>query len=65
MKNSFKELQELQEKQYQDNLMNVKKSMDGNLGFIAQFVQIIDLYFSKLINLFINWSGGNSDDVKK
>ena len=65
MNNSFKELQKLQEEQYKNNLMNVKQSMDGNLDFISQFAQIIDLYFSKLMNLFVNWSGGSSDKLDK
>ena len=64
MKNSFKELQQLQEEQYENNLMNVKQSMDGNLDFVSQFAQIVDLYFSKLMNLFINWSGGSSDKLE-
>ncbi|MBT8189271.1 MAG: hypothetical protein HKN67_09835 [Saprospiraceae bacterium] len=65
MNNSFKELEKIQEEQFKNNLRNVKNSMDGNLEFISQFTHIIDLYFSKLMDLFVNWSGGSSDKPEK
>lgn len=59
--NNFKELERLQEEQYQNNLLNLKTKLDSNMGVLGMFSEVIELYFSKIINLFVNWSGGNSD----
>ena len=34
-KNSFKQLERLQEKQYEENLQEVKKKVDGNINTIS------------------------------
>jgi len=61
-KNSFKELEQIQEEDYKDNLDKVKRSMDGNLNSIGSFVNIVDLYFSKVMSYFVTMFGGESQE---
>ena len=59
-KNSFKQLEKLQEKEYEENLSKVKKKVDGNINSISSIMNVIDIYFSKVIGYFISKSGGTS-----
>lgn len=64
-KNSFKELEKIQEEEYVKNLDKVKKSLDGNMNSLAALTNFIDLYFSKVFSYIINMSGGSLDDKKE
>lgn len=64
LKNSFKKLEELQEEEYSNNLLEVKKKVDGNLNSVNSFMNIIDVYFSKLLGYFVTMSGGDSSNSK-
>ena len=66
-KNSFKKLEKLQEEQYADNLEEVKRKVDGNINSIGSFINILDVYFSKVIGYFVAMTGGTtkSDDDKE
>lgn len=63
-KNSFKELERLQEEQFSGNINSIKNSLDSNLGIIGIFTELIEMYFSKVTNLFINMSGGSEKEEK-
>ena len=60
-KNSFKELEKLQEEQFVKNLDKVKQSLDGNLNSLASLTNFIDLYFSKVVSYIVSMSGGSLD----
>jgi len=60
-KNSFKELEKLQEEEFVKNLDKVKESLDGNMNSLASLTNFIDLYFSKALSYIINMSGGSLD----
>lgn len=60
LKNSFKQLEEEQEKQYSSNLNRVKDSIDSNLGGLSFFTNIIELYFARLGSYVVNMTGGDS-----
>jgi len=62
-KNSFKLLEEEQEKDYADNLKKVKKSVDGNLGGVSFFTNIIDVYFARVMSFFVSMTGGAESDM--
>ncbi len=64
-KNSFKELEKLQEEKYSSNLNNVKKKVDGNLNSVHSMLNIVDVYFSKLIGYFVSMIGGENSDKGK
>ncbi len=67
--NNFKELEKEQEKAYEENTNRIKSSIDGNLDAISHFTNIIDMYFSKILNYMFsiddkkeNKSDQNSDN---
>lgn len=60
--NSFKELQELQEEEYKDNLNKVKQSVDSNVNSIGSLSNIVDLYFSKVLSYLVSMTGGSDKD---
>jgi len=60
--NSFKELQKLQEEEYEDNLNKVKQSVDSNVNNIGSLSNIIDLYFSKVLSYLVSMTGGSDKD---
>lgn len=62
--NSFKELQKEEEEQHEQHLLSVKKSIDGNLGVMSLFSEVLDVYFSKVINYVVNVSGGEENPSK-
>jgi len=61
-KNSFKELEKLQEEEYVKNLDKVKKSLDGNMSAFASLSNFIDLYLNKVFSYIISMSGGSLDN---
>lgn len=60
-KNSFKQLEKLQEEEFVKNLDKVKESLDGNMNSLASLTNFIDLYFSKVVSYIISMSGGSLD----
>ena len=60
-KNSFKLLEEEQEKDYTDNINKIKKSVDGNLGGLSFITNIIDVYFARVVSYVVNVSGGTEE----
>ncbi len=60
-KNSFKLLEEEQEKDYTDNIDKIKKSVDGNLGGLSFITNIIDVYFARVVSYVVNVSGGTEE----
>lgn len=64
-KNNFKELEKQQLPEYEKNLEKVKNSIDANVGTTSFITDVIELYFSKVLNFFIKISGGDEDLDKK
>ena len=60
-KNSFKELERLQEDEFVKNLDKVKESLDGNMNSLASLTNFIDLYFSKVLSYIVSMTGGSLD----
>jgi hypothetical protein len=61
-KNSFKELEKLEEEKYANKLHDVKKKVDGNLNSVHSMLNIVDVYFSKLLGYFVSMIGGEKSD---
>ncbi len=59
-KNSFKELEKEQAERFQMNTKKVKDRVDGSFKTIGLFTNIVELYFSRLIDIFLNMSVGAS-----
>lgn len=64
-KNSFKELEKIQEKEYVKNLDKVKQSLDGNMSSMSSLTNFIDLYLSKVFSYIICMTGGSLDNKDK
>jgi len=63
--NNFKELEKLQTEKYQSSLDNIKNNIDSNLGTIGVFTQIVDVYFSKVLNYMVSLSGGSEEKLSQ
>lgn len=61
-KNSFKELEKLQEEEYSENLKKVHNSVEGNMNSLSSFTNIIDLYISKVISYLTSMTGGSQSE---
>ncbi len=60
--NSFKALQEVEETTYQQPTENIKATLDGNLGFIKMFGQIMELYLPKVFEMIVHLTGGTTEE---
>lgn len=63
--NNFKELERMQTEKYESSLKNIKKNIDSNMSTIGVFTQIVDVYFSKVINYVVSLSGGSEDKLNQ
>lgn len=61
--NNFKELEKMQTEQYQNSLDNIKNNIDSNMKTISVFTEIVDVYFSKVINYVVSLSGGSEEKL--
>jgi len=61
--NNFKELEKMQTEQYQNSLNNIKNNLDSNMKTISVFTEIVDVYFSKVINYVVSLSGGSEEKL--
>ncbi len=59
--NSFKELENQQEKEYAQNLNSVKQSLDSNLSGLSFFTNVIDVYFAKVLSYIVTMTGGSEE----
>jgi len=59
--NSFKELENQQEREYAKNLNSVKQSLDSNLSGLSFFTNVIDVYFAKVLSYIVNLTGGSEE----
>ncbi len=55
-KNSFKELERLQAEQYKKNTDAVGSRVKGSLGTIGLISEIVELYFSRIVDVFLKLS---------
>jgi len=63
--NSFKELEKMQTEKYQSSLDNIKSNIDSNLGTISVFTQVVDVYFSKVLNYMLSLTGGSEEKLQQ
>ena len=64
MRNSFKDLEKLKLEDVKYDSDRVKNAIDSDMGFIRYITSIVEMYFPRVIDLFITLSGGtpNSPD---
>ncbi len=61
--NNFKELEQEQTDKFENNINSIKTKIDSNLGTLGVFTQVIDVYFSKVINYVVSLSGGSEEKL--
>lgn len=59
-KNSFKELEREQAEAYKKNTERVHNRVKGSMGMVGLLTEIIELYFSRIVDVFINISNTSS-----
>lgn len=58
-KNSFKELEELELQEVSMKTENIRNGINSDIGMVRYFTEIIDLYFPKVMDLFVSLAGGS------
>ncbi len=64
MRNSFKELEKENMERFEKESQNVKDKIDGETSSFKFIGDVLDLYFSKVMGVFVAMSGGKDDDNK-
>ncbi len=62
-KNSFKELERQQAEQYRKNTEVVGNRVKGSLGTIGLISEIVELYFSRIVDVFLKLSAGPESPI--
>jgi len=58
-KNSFKELEEIEFKEISMRSDNIRNGIASDIGMMKYVTSVIDLYFPKIVDLFISLAGGS------
>lgn len=61
-KNNFKELEKEHIKDFEAKSDGVKQKIEGETSAFRYIGDIIDLYFSKVMNVFLAMAGGKDDE---
>jgi hypothetical protein len=61
-KNSFKELEELELKEVSMRTDNIRNGINSDIGMMKYVSSVIELYFPKILDLFVVLAGGNISD---
>lgn len=59
-KNSFKKLMEEEEKQYPHAPPEIEKEITGNVRMIKLMGNIVELYLTRIIDMFLSMMGGKN-----
>ena len=59
--NSFKELEKLEMEQINFEPHKVQNAIASDIGFFRHITSIVELFFPKIMDLFVSLSGGNPD----
>jgi len=65
MRNSFKELEELEMQNVSMPSDAIKNGISSDIGIIRFVSTIVEMYFPKLADLFVGLAGGESDAKTK
>ncbi|MFT6336319.1 MAG: hypothetical protein ACJATI_003078 [Halioglobus sp.] len=64
MRNSFKELEELEMQEVSMDSARIKNGINSDIGIMRYVTSIIEMYFAKIIDMFIDLAGGSPDIPK-
>lgn len=58
-KNSFKELEEIEMKEVSMRSDSIRNGIASDIGMMKYVTSVIELYFPKIIDLFVSLAGGS------
>ena len=61
MRNSFKELEELEMKNVSMDSAGIKNGITSDIGILRYVTSVVEMYFPKIIDIFVGLAGGSSD----
>jgi protein involved in sex pheromone biosynthesis len=61
MRNSFKELEELEMQEVSMDSARIKNGVNSDIGIMRYVTSVVEMYFPKIVDLFISLAGGSSD----
>ena len=61
-KNSFKELEEIELKEISMRTENIRNGINSDIGMMKYVTSVIELYFPKIVDLFISLAGGSTGE---
>lgn len=62
MNNSFKELEKLHLEQFEKKSPEIKNQIEGETSSYKFIGDVLDLYFNKVVGVFIAMSGGSTEN---
>ena len=65
MNNSFKELEKLHLEQFEKKSPEIKNQIEGETSSYKFIGDVLDLYFNKIVGVFVAMSGGDLSSSKK
>lgn len=63
--NNFKKLEELEMEQLEMRSELVKSNISANLGSVRFLTNIVELYFPRIVELFVGMTGGSPGKIKQ
>ncbi len=63
MRNSFKELEELEMQDVSMDTAKIKNGANSDIGIMRYVTSVVEMYFPKILDLFISLAGGSSDST--
>lgn len=65
MRNSFKELEELEMRDVSMQSDAIKNGITSDIGILKYVSSIVEMYFPKIVDLFVGLAGGSPSDQAK
>lgn len=62
--NNFKKLEELELENLEMRTDLVKNNISANLGSVRFLTNIVELYFPRIVELFVGMTGGNPGSIQ-
>lgn len=61
MRNSFKELEELEMQNISMDSARIKNGISSDIGIMKYVTSIVEMYFPKIVDMFVGLAGGSPD----
>ena len=61
MRNSFKELEELEMQEVSMDSASIKNGISSDIGIMRFVTSVVEMYFPKIVEMFVGLSGGTLD----